>query len=114
MRGAPSVAPEHQIAALEQRSRIGQPQPREEIPQVGHRDLLVPSHVDAPEKSDVGLHGRGVRRWKAGVALGRAWTTRTRRPRAPVRPLEGGAIPLAQVRGRLVGRLKKPQQGIVG
>jgi hypothetical protein len=38
---------------LQDRADVGEAELREEIAQVGHRDLLVAADIDAPEQGDV-------------------------------------------------------------
>src|SRR5437879_13172678 len=50
--GSPRRA-KNEIPALEQRPDVGEPEPREEIAQVGHGDLLVAADIDATQEGDV-------------------------------------------------------------
>src|SRR5207249_6827499 len=55
--GRSPVRVEEEIPALEQRPDVGETESREEIAQVGHRDLLVAADIDAAEEGDIGGHG---------------------------------------------------------
>jgi len=45
-----------EIPALQQRPDVREGQLREEIAQIGHRDLLVAADIDAPEEGEVDGH----------------------------------------------------------
>ncbi len=55
-----AVGAEHQVAALQQRARLGQPKPGRQGPQVGHGYSLAPPDIDAAQQGDVDRHGGRV------------------------------------------------------
>jgi len=58
--GRSPVRMKNEIPALLQRPDVGEAQPRKEIAQVGHRDLLVAADIDASEEGDV---DHVIRQW---------------------------------------------------
>jgi len=56
-RGRPGGAPEHHVAALEQRPHVREPEALEQRAQVGHRDPVVAADIDAADEADEGHRG---------------------------------------------------------
>ena len=54
--GGPSRALEDNIAALQQRFHVGEPQVAEQIAQVGHGDQVVAADVDPTQEGNVNGH----------------------------------------------------------
>src|SRR5271165_278645 len=95
----PGVAAEEEVAALEERSCVREPQAGKEAAQVGHCDHPIACDIDAPEQGHVYGHAGG---YLTGLSAGQNFSKPLKLPAGPSArqssPVDAKAAKLAATR----------------